>query len=324
MTRDLTPAVEAPTPSIRPDEVEAARGYRDASRAASTRIAYEADWRRFETWCREREAVSMPAPPPLVAVYLSALAESGSKPPTVARASAAIAHVHRRAGKVPPHKTEDGGIIAEVMAGIRRSRQDAPDRKAPADGDVVLRVLWSITGDGMVAHRDRAIIAFGMALAARRSELVALTVADLAFEDKGVRVTIRKSKTDQEGDGAVVAVPDGRRLKPVSLLKAWLDASEIAEGPIFRPIWRSGKIRDQALTGHAIAVIVKARVLAAGLDPEKFAGHSLRAGFVTAAAMSGADVWKIQQVSRHKSVQVLSGYVRDARLFEDHAGDGFL
>ena len=210
------------------------------------------------------------------------------------------------------------------MAGIRRSRLDGPDRKSPADGDVVMKVLWAIQGDSLAAHRDRAIIAFGMAVATRRSELVALTVADLAFEDKGVRVNIRRSKTDQEGAGAIVAVPDGRRLKPVTLLRAWLDAAEITEGPVFRPLRKNNTTRDQPLTGHAIAMIVKARVQAAGLDPARFAGHSLRAGFVTAAAMSGADVWKIQQVSRHKSMQVLSGYVRDARLFDDHAGDGFL
>ena len=117
---------------------------------------------------------------------------------------------------------------------------------------------------------------------------------------------------------------DGRRVKPVALLKEWTAATGIAEEPIFGPLWKNAAIRQQALTGHAVAKIVKARFAVAGLDPEKFRGHSLRAGFVTAAAMAGADVWKIQQVSRHKSMQVLSGYVRDAKLFDDHAGDGCL
>ena len=212
----------------------------------------------------------------------------------------------------------------EVLAGIRRSRLDAPDKKAPADGDVVMKVLWSIQGDGLAAVRDRALIAFGMALAARRSELVALTIADLTFEAKGVRVLIRRSKTDQEGEGATVAVPDGRRVKPVTLLKDWIAAAGITEGPVFQPLWKGGKLRGQPLTGHAVAKIVKLRFAVAGYDADKYAGHSLRAGFITAASMSGADVWKIQQVSRHKSIQVLSGYVRDAHLFDDHAGDGFL
>lgn len=324
MSQELTPVAAPSLPTVLPDEIAAARSYRDASRATSTRRAYEADWLRFGLWCRDKAMNPIPAPAALVAVYLSSLADAGLKPPTVARAAAAIAYAHRQANQLPPHKSEDGAIIAEVMAGIRRSRLDGPDRKSPADGDVVMKVLWAIQGDNLAAHRDRAIIAFGMAVATRRSELVALTVADLAFEDKGVRVTIRRSKTDQEGAGAIVAVPDGRRLKPVTLLRAWLDAAGIIEGPVFRPLRKNNTTRDQPLTGHAIAVIVKARVLVAGLDPARFAGHSLRAGFVTAAAMSGADVWKIQQVSRHKSMQVLSGYVRDARLFDDHAGDGFL
>ena len=186
------------------------------------------------------------------------------------------------------------------------------------------QLLWSIEGDDLAALRDRALIALGMALAARRSELVALDVADLDWEAKGLRVTIRRSKTDQEGHGVVVAVPEGRRLTPLTHLRTWLTISGITEGAVFRPLWKGNRLREARLSDHAVARIVQARALAAGLDPTRYAGHSLRAGFVTAAARAGADVWKIQQVSRHKSMQVLAGYVRDARLFEDHAGDGFL
>ncbi len=122
----------------------------------------------------------------------------------------------------------------------------------------------------------------------------------------------------------MVAVPEGRRLTPLAHLRAWLDASGITEGAVFRSLWKGNRLRDARLSDHAVARIVQARALAAGLDPERYAGHSLRAGFVTAAARAGADVWKIQQVSRHRSMQVLSGYVRDARLFDDHAGESFL
>lgn len=311
-------------PALAPEEIAAARFYIDASRAASTRQAYAADWNRFGVWCRAREAPALPATPELVALYLSALADRGLAPPSIARALAAIAHAHRRAGHVPPHRAAGGMVIADMLAGIRRARTDGPDRKAAADADVVMQLLWSIAGHRLAALRDRALIAFGMALAARRSELVALDVADLAWEENGLLVTIRRSKTDQDGDGAVVAVPEGRRLTPLAHLRAWLDAASITEGPIFRPLWKGNRTRDARLSGHAVARIVQARALAAGLDPERYAGHSLRAGFVTAAARAGADVWKIQQVSRHKSIQVLAGYVRDARLFDDHAGEPFL
>lgn len=316
----------ASLPALDPGEVATARAYAEASRATSTRRAYDSDWRRFNLWCRERDAPALPAPPALVAVYLSALADAGKAPPSVARALAAIAHAHHRAGLVPPHRAEGGAVIGDVLAGIRRSpRATPPDRKAAADADVVLRLLWSIEGDGLAAVRDRAILAFGMALAARRSELVALDVADLEWEPRGVRVLIRRSKTDQEAEGQVVAVPEGRRLRPLAHLRAWLETSGIEQGPLFRPLWKGGRrVRGARLSDHAVARIVQARAAAAGLDPARYAGHSLRAGFVTAAARAGADIWKIREVSRHKSLQVLGLYVRDARLFEGHAGDEFL
>ena len=311
-------------PSIHADEIAAARSYVAASRAASTLRAYQGDWRRFTLWCRARENSELPATAALVAVYLSALATHGMAPPSIARALAAIAYRHRQAGLVPPQRTDDGAVVADALAGIRRARIGGPDRKDAADADIVMQLLWSIQGDDIGALRDRALIAFGMALGARRSELVALDVADVTWEPKGARVTIRRSKTDQEGEGAVVAVPEGRRLTPLLHLRAWLAAADIADGAIFRPLWKGGRVRDARLSDHAVARIVQARAGAAGLDPARYAGHSLRAGFVTSAARAGADVWKIQQVSRHKSMQVLSGYVRDARLFDDHAGDGFL
>ena len=133
-------------------------------------------------------------------------------PPSVARALAAIAHHHRQARLVQPHRTSDGAMVADALAGIRRDRVESPDRKDAAD--IVMQLLWSIEGDGIGAVRDRALIAFGMALGARRSELVALDVGDLAWEAKGVPVTIRRSKTDQEAEGATVAVPEGRGSPP--------------------------------------------------------------------------------------------------------------
>ena len=333
----LTPATtgaEPPAPPTLSDtEVDGARRFVDASRAAATRRAYAADWRRFSRWCQAHGATALPAHPALVAVYRSALSRHDLAPTSVGLALVAIAHAHKRAGIVAPHRAEGGAVVAEVIAGIRRSRLKPPDKKAAADADVVMRLLWSITGDSLAALRDRALIAFGMALAARRSELVALDVADLEWEPKGLRVTIRRSKTDQEGAGAIVAVPEGRRLAPLAHLRAWLEAAGITEGPVFRPLWKGGarqsavitrgggwtglnpRVRDARLSGHAVARIVQARAAVAGLDPARYAGHSLRAGFVTAAGRAGAGVRKIQQVSRHKSLQMLSGYVRGARLF---------
>lgn len=184
------------------------------------------------------------------------------------------------------------------MAGIRRSRLDGPDRKSPADGDVVMQVLWSIKGDSMAAIRDRALIAFGMALAARRSELVALTVADVTFEAKGVRVLIRRSKTDQEGEGTTVAVPDGRRVKPVALLRDWLARSAITEGPIFRPLWKGGAVRQEALTGHAVGRIIKARFAVAG--------STLRSSAATASGLDSSPLPRWQVLTCVRSSKLAS------------------
>jgi hypothetical protein len=135
---------------------------------------------------------------------------------------------------------------------------------------------------------------------------------------------VRRSKADPEGKGAAIPVPTGQRIRPVALLDAWLDATQITDGPVFRRIARCGaKVHATAMAAQAVAHIVQARVAAAGYDPALFSGHSLRAGFLTSAAHAGASVFKMKEVSRYKSLDVLAGYVRDARVFTDHAGADF-
>ena len=314
----LVPADEAPPPAVAPAEADSARRYRDASRAESTRAKYAADWRGFTAWCGERRCPALPAHPALVAVYLSALADRTLAPATVGRVLAAIGHHHRLAGLVAPHRAQGGAVVADVLAGIRRSHRRPPRRKAAADGDV----LRAIRGDRLADLRDRALLAFGMAAALRRSELVALQVADLERRPDGLRVRIGRSKTDQDGQGAVIAVPDGRRLKPVEHLDAWLAGAGIGDGPVFRSLV-NGQV-GAALTAQSVSLVMKRRAAAAGYAAADFAAHSLRAGFLTSAAAAGASIWKMREVSRHKSVQTLSDYVRNADLLKDHPGKDFL
>lgn len=320
---DLVPNQTEGHPSVfTPAEVDSARRYRDASRAESTRKKYDADWRAFARWCSDRGHSALPTHPGVVAVYLSALADQGLVPSTIGRILAAIGHHHRLAGLVAPHKAEGGTVVADVLAGIRRSHGAPPLRKAAADSYVLHSVLRAITGNSLADMRDRAMLAFGMASALRRSELAALTVADLQPGPDGMRVRIVRSKTDQEGRGVVIAVPDGRRLQPVAHLNAWLARAGISDGLVFRNLV-NGRV-GTALTGQSVSLVVKRRVLAAGYDPASFAAHSLRAGFLTSAAAAGASIWKMREVSRHRSVQVLSDYVRDSDLMRDHAGKDFL
>lgn len=313
---------EGQLPAFAPAEVDSARRYRDASRAEGTRAKYAADWAAFGRWCHERGHPALPAHPAAVAVYLSTLADRHLAPSTVGRILAAIGHHHRLAGMVAPHKAEGGTVIADVLAGIRRSHRAPPARKAAADSYVVHAVLRAIVGDTLADVRDRALVSFGMASALRRSELVALAVADLERVPDGLRVRVVRSKTDQEGRGVLIAVPAGRRLNPVTHLDAWLARAGIPDGPVFRSLV-NGRV-GSALTGQSVSLIVKRRAAAAGYAAADFAAHSLRAGFLTSAAAAGASIWKMREVSRHKSVQVLSDYVRNSDLLKDHAGKDFL
>ena len=164
----------------------------------------------------------------------------------------------------------------------------------------------------------------GFAGAFRRSELVALNVEDLEFYSTGLLVVIRRSKTDQEGIGASIAITLGSTACPVEAVRQWLMASRVSTGPLFRPVTRAGKILIRRLSGRAVAELVKSYARRAGLKAADFSGHSLRSGFLTSAAARGASIFKMMDVSRHKSIDTLRGYVRDAELFRNHAGSGLL
>src|SRR6185295_17201361 len=165
------------------------------------------------------------------------------------------------------------------------------------------------------------LILIGFAGAFRRSELVALTVADVQFTHDGLVVRLHHSKTDQEGVGATKGIPYGSTPAtcPVRTLRAWLDAAGIAEGPIFRPINRWGQLGPRALSGHAVAAIVKQLAAHAGYDPAAFSGHSLRAGLATAAAAAGVAYHSLKKQTGHKSDQILQRYIRDGSLFRENA-----
>ena len=217
----------------------------------------------------------------------------------------------------------DSEAVKATLRGIRRTVGAAKVKKAPAVAAKV-RAMVALAPDGLKGLRDCALLLLGFAGAFRRSELVALDVADIAETETGLLVTIRRSKTDQEGEGVTIAIARGDVACPVKALRAWLDAAGIEAGPIFRPIDKAGTVRPARLTDRSVANIVKAYAELAGFDASTFSGHSLRSGFLTSAAGNGASIFKMMDVSRHKSVDTLRGYVRDAELFKDHAGAGLL
>jgi site-specific recombinase XerD len=295
--------------------------YARAEKAEATRRAYRTDFAIFEAWCVQRGAIALPARPETVAAFLAAEAGRGVRPSTIGRRVAAIRYAHKLAGHaVLP--TDDERVRA-TMRGIRRSIGTAPRKKTPATADRIV-AMAPIAGRHLAALRDRALLLIGFAGAFRRSELVALNIEDIEEAPEGLRITIRRGKTDQEGKGAVVAIVRGSIACPVTAFKAWIAAACITTGPVFRPIAKSERIQAARLTDRSVAKIIKMHAERAGLDPASFSGHSLRSGFLTSAASRGASIFKMMDVSRHRSVETLRGYVRDAELFRDHAGAGLL
>lgn len=316
--------VEPMLPAILHEKIERAEAYAKAARASSTRRAYESDWAIFTAWCAQHGLASLPATPDVVAVFASDQATAGLNPSTINRRVAAIGHHHRAGGHPAPTAMPMAGRLAEVLAGICAQHGVAKRQKRPVDAAALRNMLAAINGDALRALRDRAILAIGMAAALRRSEIVALQVEHVGIVPEGLRLTIAHSKTDQTREGIVIGIPEGSRIRPKALLLAWMAAAGHAEGPLFRRLSRRDALTPAAMSDRAIARLVQHYAAAAGYDPTQFAGHSLRAGFITEGASQGATIFKLQEVSRHKSVQVLADYVRSADLFKDHAGQRFL
>ena len=301
-------------------EVKAAASYAKAEKAASTRRAYKTDFSIFQSWCADRGASALPAEPATVAAFLAWEADRRTRPSTIGRRVAAIRYAHKLAGHEIP--TDDERVRATVR-GIRRAVGAAPNKKAPATSDRIM-AMAPVAGARLGGLRDRALLLLGFAGAFRRSELVALDIEDIEEIKDGLRVMIRRSKTDQEGKGAIIAIARGASACPVAAYKAWIEAANISAGPVFRPIAKGERLQESRLTDRSVAKIVKAHAARIGLDPAAFSGHSLRSGFLTSAAARGASIFKMMDVSRHKSMDTLRGYVRDAELFRDHAGEGLL
>jgi site-specific recombinase XerD len=299
------------------------RAYQRASKADATVRAYTSDARVFQEWCARFGFRSLPASPEAVAGFIVHEAEEGRAASTLGRRMAAIRHAHKLA--CLPDPTDDEGVRA-ALKGARRKVGIAPAQKAAATAEILAALLMR-TPDTLTGKRDRALLALGFAGAFRRSELVALNVEDLRDDPEGLRVMVRRSKVDQEGRGFEKAVPHGRYIRPVALVLEWLTAAGITEGPVFRPVSRSGNIRQGEgvrLTTQAVADIIKRYTTAAGLDATAFGAHSLRAGYITSAAERGADLARIMDQSGHRDPRTVVGYIRRANAFKGHSGSGFL
>jgi integrase len=206
------------------------------------------------------------------------------------------------------------------MKGIRRVMGTAPTQKAPALTEDI-RAMVEVADTGIIGLRDRARILLGFSGAFRRSELIGFDVQDCAFGRDGLTVTLRKSKTDQTSAGRKIGIPYGSNPStcPVRTIQSWLEQAGVGTGPLFRSIHRHGHVQPGPLSGSDVARVVKKLAIRAGLDPAKYAGHSLRSGHATSAAIAGASERSIMNQTGHRSVQMVRRYIRDGNLFRENS-----
>jgi integrase len=261
-----------------------------------------------------------PSTPESVAEYLAEISGSYAVA-TIQRRLAAISKAHRAIGAGDPTKAE---IVKSTMRGIRRMIGTTRREAKPILKEDLFQILSQIS-DRPKDIRDKALLLIGFAGAFRRSELVGLDVADIEHVRQGIVITLRRSKTDQEGRGCKIGIPFGRtKWCPVKYLTDWIDHAGIEDGPIFRSIDRHGHIADQRLSGEAVSIIVKERAEAAGFDPDAYSGHSLRAGLATSAVIAGVSTLSIRRTTGHASDAMLARYVRVGDMFTDNAAAAVL
>ena len=295
-----------------------AQEFAAAAKASNTLRAYQADWNDFREWCAAHQLASMPAAPETVSLYLTDRAGT-LKTSSLARRLTTINRAHQAAGQPSP-ATMQNAVVSEVWKGIKRTKGTAQHGKKPFLTPDLRRIVAELPQD-LRGVRDRALLLTGFAGGFRRSELAALRVEDLETTPDGLVVRLGRSKTDQEGQGRPVALPYGSDSQtcPVRTLCVWLDQAGITSGPVFRAIDRCGLVSGQALHADSIGYLVKRAAGRAGLETMEYAGHSLRAGLATQAAMNGASELAIMKQTGHRSLATVRKYIREGSLFRDNA-----
>jgi integrase len=314
--RDIIGPMKETGMDVVPSPSQQVRDFIRASKAESTIRGYRADWRSFCGWCEAHGLCPLPASAETVASYIAECA-GRLKVGSIQRQLNAIAEAHKAVGLEPPTHYP---MVTNTMKGIRRTKGTAPEQKTPTLTDDI-RAMVNATDTGIIGVRDRAMVLLGFAGAFRRSELVGLDVEDCVFGKDGLTVTLRRSKTDQDGAGRKIGIPYGSNPEtcPVRTVQGWMETACISTGPLFRSINRHDRVRAGRLSGIDVSRVVKKLAKRAGLDPAKYGGHSLRAGHATAAAIAGASERSIMKQTGHRSVQMVRRYIRDGSLFRENS-----
>jgi site-specific recombinase XerD len=293
------------------------------SKANNTIRAYKSDFRDFGGFCAKNGLKSLPADPKIVSLYMTYLSTKDAKMSTLRRRLVSIGVIHRLKGHYLDTKHP---IIIENLMGIKRKKGSYQKGKKPILINHLKLMIEAIDKDtsdetGIRKLRDKTIILLGFAGGFRRIELISIDFEDLEFVSEGVKIFIRKSKTDQFGEGMIKGLPyfTSQKYCPVWHLKKWLEISEIKSGPIFRRFSKGLNLGKNRLTDQSVALFLKKHLLNAGIENQNYSGHSLRSGFATVTAESGADERSIMAMTGHKTTQMVRRYIKEANLFKNNA-----
>ena len=291
-----------------------------SSKATNTLRAYKSDFKDFGAFCAKHGFNSMPTEPKVVSLYLTHLSEN-SKISTLRRRLVSIGVVHKLKGHYLDTKHP---IIIENLMGIKRKKGSIQIGKKPLlinHLKQIINVIDEQKTTKIKKLRDRTLILIGFGGGFRRSELISINYEDIDFVEEGVKITLRRSKTDQFGEGLVKGLPyfSNEKYCPVTSIKNWINLSKIKTGPLFRRFAKGSILTGHRLTDQSVVLIIKDCLKLAGIENENFSGHSLRSGFATVAAESGADERSIMAMTGHKTTQMVRRYIREANIFKNNA-----
>jgi len=292
-----------------------------SSKANNTVRAYKSDFNDFSLFCAQNGFKSLPSEPKVVSIYLTQLSTRDIKMNTLKRRLVSIGVIHKLKGHYLDTKHP---IIIENIMGIKRRKGSVQKGKKPLlinNLKILIDVIDQYTNEDIKKFRDRSIILIGFSGGFRRNEIVSLDYDDLDFVTEGVKINLKRSKTDQFGEGSTKGLPyfDNTKYCPVLSLKNWIEISNINSGPLFRRFSKGSKLSENRLTDQTVALIIKKYLKLAGIDSKNYSGHSLRSGFATSAAESGAEERSIMAMTGHKSTEMVRRYIKEANLFKNNA-----
>jgi len=292
-----------------------------SSKANNTVRAYKSDFKDFGIFCSQNGFKSLPSDPKIVSLYLTHLSSKDFKMSTLKRRLVSIGVIHKLKGHYLDTKHP---AIIENMMGIKRRKGSIQKSKKPIlinSLKEIINIIDKEIKEDIKKYRDRSIILIGFSGGFRRNEIVSLDYDDLDFVPEGLKINIKRSKTDQFGEGFIKALPyfDNSKYCPVVSLKKWIDLTKITSGPVFRRFIKGLKLSENRLTDQTIALLIKQYLQLAGIDSKNYSGHSLRSGFATSAAESGAEERSIMAMTGHKSTEMVRRYIKEANLFKNNA-----